>query len=140
MNAIAIDPATTTTLYAARLQSGLMKSIDGGTTWSSIGVASLPSFPTFSALVVNPLSPTTIYAGEKSKGVFKSTDGGATWAAANGGFTAGDAFGITWVERRLGAWMQTSVTSFRCRKGLLSPLAALDIRPMGYGDRGRVIM
>jgi hypothetical protein len=59
---------------------------------------------------------------------------------ANGGFTAGDAFGTTWVERRLGAWMQTSVTSFRCRKGLLSPLAGLDIRPMGYGDRGRVIM
>jgi hypothetical protein len=60
-----------------------------------------------------------------------------TW---NGGFTAGDAFGTTWVERRLGAWMQTSVTSFRCRKALLSSLAALDVRPMGYGDRGHVIM
>lgn len=60
--------------------------------------------------------------------------------AFNGGFDAGDAFGTTWVERERGAWMQSSDSSFNCRKGLLDHLAALQVEPMGYGDRGRVIM
>lgn len=60
--------------------------------------------------------------------------------AFNGGFDAGDAFGTTWVERERGAWMQSSDSSFNCRKGLLDHLASLQVEPMGYGDRGRVIM
>jgi hypothetical protein len=39
-----------------------------------------------------------------------------------------------------GAWMQSSDDSFNCRKVLLGELAALQVEPMGYGDRGRVIM
>ncbi len=60
--------------------------------------------------------------------------------AFNGGFDAGDAFGTTWVERERGAWMQSSDSSFNCRNGLLDHLASLQVEPMGYGDRGRVIM
>jgi hypothetical protein len=60
--------------------------------------------------------------------------------AFNAGFDAGDAFGTTWVERERGTWMQSSDSSFNCRKGLLAHLAALQVEPMGYGDRGRVIM
>jgi hypothetical protein len=60
--------------------------------------------------------------------------------AFNAGFDAGDAFGTTWVERERGAWMQSSDSSFNCRKALLATLAALPVQPMGYGDRGRVIM
>jgi hypothetical protein len=60
--------------------------------------------------------------------------------AFNAGFDAGDAFGTTWVERERGAWMQSSDDSFNCRKALLDELAAMQVEPMGYGDRGRVIM
>lgn len=60
--------------------------------------------------------------------------------AFNAGFDAGDAFGTTWVERDRGAWMQSSDNSFNCRKSLLDQLATLQVEPMGYGDRGRVIM
>jgi hypothetical protein len=60
--------------------------------------------------------------------------------AFNAGFDAGDAFGTTWVERERGAWMQSSDSSFNCRKALLDQLAALQVEPQGYGDRGRVIM
>lgn len=60
--------------------------------------------------------------------------------AANAGFSAGDAFATTWLEREHGAWIQTSTSSFRCRKALLAELAALDVSPSGFGDRGRVIM
>lgn len=65
---------------------------------------------------------------------------GDTVRAYSAGFHAGDAFGTTWVERERGAWMQSSDSSFRCRKPLLEALAALQVEPMGYGDRGRVIM
>jgi len=57
-----------------------------------------------------------------------------------GGFDAGEAHGETWVERRLGFWMQSSHSLFNCRKPLLQVLAGLDVTPKGFGDRGRVIM
>lgn len=60
--------------------------------------------------------------------------------AYNAGFDAGDAFGTTWVERERGAWMQSSDSSFNCRKSLLDQLASMRVEPHGYGDRGRVIM
>lgn len=60
--------------------------------------------------------------------------------AFNAGFHAGDAFGTTWIERERGAWMQSSDDSFNCRKWLLAELAEMQVEPLGYGDRGRVIM
>lgn len=54
--------------------------------------------------------------------------------------SAGDAVGSTWVERRDGAWMQTSETTFHCRRALLEILAKIAVEPAGYGDRGRVIL
>lgn len=56
------------------------------------------------------------------------------------GLETGDAVGSTWVERRDGAWIQTSETSFHCRRALLPVIAKLEVEPAGYGDRGRVIM
>ncbi|MFA6178076.1 MAG: hypothetical protein WC696_00525 [Candidatus Methylopumilus sp.] len=57
----------------------------------------------------------------------------------NPGFTAGEAFAMGWLERRTGAWLQTT-DLFHCRRNLLSSLASMNAKPMGYGDRGRVIM
>lgn len=60
--------------------------------------------------------------------------------AFNAGFDAGDAFGTTWVERRKGAWMQFCDSNFTCRRYLTPELAALDVKPQGFGDRGAVHM
>lgn len=60
--------------------------------------------------------------------------------ASNAGFSAGDVFASTWLERERGAWIQTSLSSFRCRQPLLATLANMVTEPIGYGDRGRVIM
>jgi hypothetical protein len=60
--------------------------------------------------------------------------------AYSAGFQAGDAFGAVWLERERGAWMQTYDTSLNCRRWLTPQLAALDVEPLGYGDRGHVIM
>lgn len=56
------------------------------------------------------------------------------------GFAAGDAFGTTWLERRNGAYIQTTPDGFRCRKPLLPQLAELEVVPCGFGDRGKLIM
>jgi hypothetical protein len=60
--------------------------------------------------------------------------------ACNAGFSAGDVFASTWVERRNGAWIQSSDTSFCCRRPLLDSIVNMKVEPLGYGDRGRVIM
>jgi photosystem II stability/assembly factor-like uncharacterized protein len=89
--ALAIDPATPTTVYAGAnsiycegcgedgwatiTPGGVFKSLDGGVTWNAIGLSDIH---TFWALAINPLNTTTIYAGT-DLGLFKSTDGGATW-------------------------------------------------------------
>jgi len=61
-------------------------------------------------------------------------------SASNAGFLAGDVFATTWLEREKGAWIQTSLSGFRCRKNLLDLIAKMTVSPCGYGDRGRVIM
>lgn len=57
----------------------------------------------------------------------------------NAGFDAGDAFGAGWLERQKGAWLQTAKDLFSCRKRLAPVLAALEVKPLGYGDRGGVM-
>jgi len=63
------------------------------------------------------------------------------WVRAfNGDFRAGDAFAMTWLERQNGAWIQTNESSLRCRMRLLPLITDMAVEPLGYGDRGRVIM
>jgi len=85
VNALAIDPRTPTTLYAAG--DGVFKSTDGGNTWSAVNTG-LPAL-FVNALAIDPTTPTTLYAGIgiSGGGVFKSTDGGNTWSAVNTGLT-----------------------------------------------------
>ena len=56
------------------------------------------------------------------------------------GFAFGDAVADGWLERERGAWLQSSITLFACRRDLEARLAAVDVRPLCFGDRGRVIM
>jgi len=63
------------------------------------------------------------------------------WVRANNaGFTAGEAFAAGWLERRAGAWLQYGPEQLRCRRALLARLSELDVRPLGYGDSGRLMM
>ena len=71
----------------------------------------------------------------------KPTPDGENWVyASQAGFHAGDAFGMTWLERDRGAYLQTSLSFFRARKSILPMLANAEIQTKGYGDRGKVIM
>jgi photosystem II stability/assembly factor-like uncharacterized protein len=72
ITAFAIDPITSTTLYASTVY-GFLRSTDGGASWSSLNTQYANS------LVINPQNPAILFAGSY-KGVFRSTDSGATWS------------------------------------------------------------
>lgn len=59
--------------------------------------------------------------------------------AWNAGFAAGDAFAAGWLEREKGAWLQWSTSHFNCRKSLLKAFANIEVRPRGFGDRGKLM-
>jgi len=108
------DPARAGTLYATTF-NGLLKSIDGGATWTGPVLAG--NLWTFR---ISPSSPDVLYAGRDQQ-ILKSTDGGAHWTATSfagfasalaidpvdarvvyaGGFRSDDG-GATWVEARAG--------------------------------------
>jgi len=56
------------------------------------------------------------------------------------GFAAGDAFAEGWLERARGFWLQHSPEMFACRRRLLPTVANYEASPMGFGDRGKVLM
>ena len=63
---------------------GIYKSLDGGKTWSSMG---LEQTRHIHRVIIDPTNPNTVYVGaigspwgtHKERGVFKTTNGGETW-------------------------------------------------------------
>ena len=78
--ALAFDPATPGTVYAAMGQRGIFKSSDGGRSWRAVRVA--VAYREATAIAVDPRHPQTVYAGTDN-GVIKSLDGGRSWRMAN---------------------------------------------------------
>jgi photosystem II stability/assembly factor-like uncharacterized protein len=83
---LAIDPSRSATIYAGTFAGGVLKSNDGGASWTAINNGLSPS-TYLNSLVIDPLTPATLYVGG-AVGVFKSADGGASWTAANNGLPA----------------------------------------------------
>lgn len=83
--ALAFAPSNSNIAYAAIATFGathVLKSIDGGSTWSAAagsGGGALPDVPAL-AVVVHPTDPNRVWVGT-DVGVFVSQDGGANWAA-----------------------------------------------------------
>jgi photosystem II stability/assembly factor-like uncharacterized protein len=78
--ALAFDPTTPGTIYAAMGQRGIFKSSDSGTRWHAVRPAL--SHREVTAIAVDPDHPQTLYAGA-DVGVIKSLDGGRSWRMAN---------------------------------------------------------
>ena len=77
---IAVDPNDPGRVFASTRNAGLLRSIDGGASWQTVG--GTPDVPVF-AVAAHPTDPGVVLSG--SRGIFRSTDGGDTWSPAAGG-------------------------------------------------------
>ncbi len=79
VNAVAIDPATPSTLYIGTY-NGVFRSTDSGVTWTSVNNGYLSSYDdrNVTSLAIDPVAPANIYAGTWS-GVWRSKDRGENW-------------------------------------------------------------
>ena len=78
IEAIARDPANPNRMWAAAFGSGVLRTLDGGATWTSSRGGLTNTY--VRCLAVQPLHPDSVYCGTND-GVFLSADGGATWHA-----------------------------------------------------------
>jgi hypothetical protein len=80
VTALAIDRTNPTVLYAGSY-GAIFKSVDAGTTWSTVNEGGAVS-----SLAVDPASPSIVYAGfarltfPSTPGVLRTRDAGATWS------------------------------------------------------------
>ncbi len=116
--ALAVDPANNQALLAGGSTGTLLRSTDGGTSWTT--VATSKSVAT--TISFSPYTSGLVLAGTRGSGALTSHDGGATWSAAaglagrsvrvfafaltliaagtdNGVFTSSD--GVTWTQSGL---------------------------------------
>ncbi len=70
---LAIHPANDSILYAGTFDQGILKSSDGGATWSG-----RQNQFTTSGIWIDPSAPSTVYANTNGS-LVRSTDAGATW-------------------------------------------------------------
>lgn len=85
--AVAFDPARTTTVYAgtgegnfySSLGAGVLRSTDGGATWSVLASAPFVGQGFFDLLVGQGNTANVLLAAT-TRGLYQSTDGGGTWS------------------------------------------------------------
>ncbi len=80
---------TPSTLYAGTV-NGLLKSVNGGDSWTSIFIQPVGGGGTvgqITAIAIDPVTPSTIYVGS-NRGLYKSVNGGMNWAFAGNGLTS----------------------------------------------------
>jgi photosystem II stability/assembly factor-like uncharacterized protein len=78
--ALTVDPANSQLLIAGNSEGSLLRSTDGGSTWTSVhtGKAALTT------VVFSPFNSGLVLAGTRGSGGLVSRDGGTTWSVAAG--------------------------------------------------------
>jgi photosystem II stability/assembly factor-like uncharacterized protein len=95
VSTLAIDPVTTSTLYAVvgGPASAVFKSTDSGGTWNQLDTGPLPNNTFSSSFVIDPVTPSRLYlaasvpqnSGPPGTVILRSTDGGDTWTTLDPG-------------------------------------------------------
>jgi photosystem II stability/assembly factor-like uncharacterized protein len=78
--ALVVDPANNRVLIAGNSAGMLLRSVDGGLTWTSVYSGKAVS----TNIAFSPFQPGYVLAGTRGAGAVLSRDGGATWAAVSG--------------------------------------------------------
>jgi len=94
VRALAVDPGDSRIVYAATVEGGVFKSVDGGASWKAANRGL--SDHRILAIAIDPHAPRTLYVAAgtlpTANGVFKSIDGGASWTHAIQGLPTTPAF------------------------------------------------
>jgi Abnormal spindle-like microcephaly-assoc'd, ASPM-SPD-2-Hydin len=112
--AIAINPNDSNIIYQGTAGGGLWRSIDGGSTWTSLFDRQLSlGIGEPSALAIDPNNTDTIYVGTSGRvnqqpqaGLFRSTDGGASWVQMGSGYPAGNTGNVS---QFVGQWINVII-------------------------------
>jgi subtilisin-like proprotein convertase family protein len=110
MGSITISPGNHNVIYAGTGEAnnsqdssygrGILKSIDGGATWTLLGNSVFDRL-SIGRIVVDPTNPNTVYAAAgisrrngvaSGTGIFKSINGGATWTNTTTGISVVDSY------------------------------------------------
>ena len=86
ITALAVDPRSAQTVYAATGNHGVLKTLDGGRNWTAIN-SGLPPTPVVLSVTIDPHTPDVIYIGLSSAGLYRSTDGGESWHLSSTGMS-----------------------------------------------------
>jgi photosystem II stability/assembly factor-like uncharacterized protein len=85
VHSMAADPTDSSVVYAGTPYNGVLKSSDGGASWTQVFVDVDGSCGPIHSLAIDRRAPSTIYAAcgyNRVAPFIKSTNGGATWVAA----------------------------------------------------------
>src|SRR5689334_11679387 len=74
MQALAVDPGNSGTMYVGTYISGIFKTTDHGASWSAVGWGPLGAY----AIAVDPAASATVFVADWAS-ISRSTDAGATW-------------------------------------------------------------
>lgn len=75
LECVAASPAAPDQVFVGTVESGLLRSTDGGHSWETVGTFD----DRVTAVTVSPHDPDVIWTGTEPSAVYRSTDGGNTW-------------------------------------------------------------
>ncbi|HEY6049910.1 MAG TPA: hypothetical protein VIZ58_01580, partial [Thermoanaerobaculia bacterium] len=79
---LAFDPADARTIYAALITAEILRSRDGGSTWSKASDFSAFTLGTYASLLrSDPTQPGVLFASTGYSGLLRSTDAGQSWVS-----------------------------------------------------------
>lgn len=78
--ALAVDPSNNQVLLAGNSQGSILRSPNGGTTWTTAHTGK----SALTAIAFSPYTPGLVLAGTLGSGALASKDGGVTWSPASG--------------------------------------------------------
>ncbi|MFQ5422241.1 MAG: WD40/YVTN/BNR-like repeat-containing protein, partial [Anaerolineae bacterium] len=83
ITALVVDPQNTLVVYAATGNRGLLKTSDGGQSWTAV-TQDLPDSQPLLSIAHHPSAP-VLFVGLEQAGLYRSDDGGLTWQPADAG-------------------------------------------------------
>ena len=86
ITALAVDPRSAQTVYAATGNHGMLKTTDGGRSWVAVN-SGLPPTPVVLSVMIDPHTPDVIYVGLSNAGLYRSADGGESWHLSSTGMS-----------------------------------------------------